>query len=161
MKLRIYLAGGLFNAGERLHNLFLEKHLVSLGREVVLPQREAIRFFNGRTFDIQGLVEDCRAAAANSANILVANVDGGDADSGTAVEFGIAISATGRAIVYRTDFRTALDQELGLNAMFRAAGTTFIYKPCFFTELAQVENYYDELAQEIEEDICRIEQGLL
>jgi len=157
MRLRVYLAGGLFNAGERLHNLRLEQALKTLGREVILPQREALRFFNGTIFDIPKIVEDCRLAAADPANILVANVDGGDADSGTAVEYGIAITATGRAIVYRTDFRTAPDRELGLNAMFRAEKTSFIYKPCFFTELAQVDDYYRELAQEIDEDIRRIE----
>lgn len=33
----IYLAGGLFNAGERLHNLYLEKHLLARGWKVILP----------------------------------------------------------------------------------------------------------------------------
>ena len=47
-KKKLYLAAGLFNAGERLHNLYLEKHLNMLGYEVILPQREALKFFQER-----------------------------------------------------------------------------------------------------------------
>lgn len=43
---KIYLAGGLFNAGERLHNLHLEKAFKDLGYDVILPQRKALRHFD-------------------------------------------------------------------------------------------------------------------
>lgn len=145
----IYLAGGLFNAGERLHNLMLEEQLVELGYEVVLPQREALKFWNGSTFDIAGIVADCQGHATRHGTICVANSDGADADSGTCVEYGMAIVANGQAVVYRTDFRTAEEKELGVNAMLKARGTQFVYEPCFFTELSEVEGYYAKLALHI------------
>lgn len=47
----IYLAAGLFTAAERLHNLFLEKHLIALRHKVILPQREAKQFFDDERDD--------------------------------------------------------------------------------------------------------------
>jgi nucleoside 2-deoxyribosyltransferase len=146
---RIYLAGGLFNAGQRLHNLFLEKYLREFGFEVVLPQREALKRFYQGSFDKGGLREDCRESCTAKSSICVANIDGADADSGTSIEYGMAITATGRAVVYRTDFRTAEDLELGLNAMFVSPGTSFVYLSCFFTDLKEVEGYYRALAAKI------------
>jgi len=149
----LYLAGGLFNAGERLHNLYLEKHLKMHGYKVILPQREAVQFREDGHFNVAGIVADCQRAAINPENVYVGSADGADADSGTCVEYGMAITATGRAVVYRTDFRTDRDLELGINAMLTAAGTIFLYHPCFFTELEYVDIYYSELAQSIHEAI--------
>lgn len=157
-KLKIYLAGGLFNAGQRLHNLFLAKYLRELGCAVILPQVEALQFFHRDRFDVAGVVESCRQACRSSENIFVGSADGADADSGTCVEYGIAIASTGRAIVYRTDFRTAEEKEVGVNAMLRARGTIFIYYPCFITDLIQAEGYYRELARKIHEAILNIAQ---
>lgn len=147
--MKLYLAGALFNAGERLHNLYLERALKALGYEVILPQREALKAFDGENFNVKTIVEGCRESCLNPENIFVGNADGPDSDSGTCVEYGIAVIATGKAIIYRTDFRTLPEKELGLNAMLTMEGTVFIYLPCFFTELYQVENYYKELAQQI------------
>lgn len=149
----IYLAAGLFNAGERLHNLYLEKHLKLLGHPVILPQREALKWWKGDYFDIAGIVEECINFCKNQKNILVGNSDGTDMDSGSAVEYGVSIVVKGKAVIYRTDFRTDIKKELGMNAMINAKGTKIIYLPCFFTELEQVEVYYRELAQMISEAV--------
>ncbi|MFZ3054458.1 MAG: nucleoside 2-deoxyribosyltransferase [Minisyncoccales bacterium] len=156
MKEKLYLAGGLFNAGERVHNLFLKKHLERLGHEVILPQKEALKHFNGKEFDVQGIVESCANSCSDSQNLFVGNADGSDSDSGTCVEYGIAIISTGRAVVYRTDFRTAEDRELGVNAMLKAKGTTFIYEPCYITELDQIDPYYQKLAERIDQAILNL-----
>jgi nucleoside 2-deoxyribosyltransferase len=153
IKKTIYLAAGLFNAAERLHNLHLEKHLKMLGYEVILPQREALKHFTNELFDTKGVVAESRAFCKDHRNIYVGSSDGADADSGTAVEYGIAITATGKAVVYRTDFRTDLEKEVGMNAMLTAEGTEFVYEPCFFTELTEVDAYYANLAQGIHEAI--------
>ena len=153
MKKRLYLAGGLFNAGERLHNLYLEKALKELGYVVILPQREALKHFDGKGFNVPGIVESCSKSCSSVKNLFVGNADGSDSDSGTCVEYGIAINSTGKAIVYRTDFRTAEDRELGVNAMLKAKGTTFIYEPCYFAELEQVDSYYRALAKKIDKAI--------
>jgi len=156
MQFKLYLAGGLFNAGERLHNLMLEKQLQRLGYDVILPQREALRFFDGKFFDVPGIVYDCRVSCENPEVICVANVDGADSDSGTCVEYGIATTANKRAIAYRTDFRTALAQELGWNAMLRGPETKQIYQPSFFTDLAEAESFYEELARQIHEAVLSL-----
>ena len=129
---KIYLAGGLFNAGERLHNLHLEKAFKDLGYDVILPQREALRHFDGKIFNVSDIVESCSNCCSDINNLFVGNADGSDSDSGTCVEYGIAISSNKRAIVYRTDFRTAEEKELGVNAMLKAKKTIFVYEPCFF-----------------------------
>jgi len=150
---QLYLAGGLFNAGERLHLLYLEKHLIALGFEVILPQREALRFTQGEKFDRHGVAQECKRFCEDGDNIFVGCIDGTDADSGTSVEYGVAMTATGKAVVYRTDFRTVEDTECGRNAMFRLddkrGGTQFVYHPCFFTKLDEVDEYYRSLAEMI------------
>jgi len=150
IKEKLYLAGGLFNAGQRVHNILLERSLIFLGHEVILPQREALKFFNGIAFDIAGIVQDCRARCSQQDVICVTCSDGADADSGACVEHGIATTATGRAVVYRTDFRTALENETGLNAMLRGPETQIVYTPCFFTKWVEVEAFYDSLAEKID-----------
>jgi nucleoside 2-deoxyribosyltransferase len=152
----IYLAGALFNAGERLHNLYLEKYLTELGHEVILPQRRAFKFFNGKTFDTKAIVADCIRFCGDKEVIYVGCIDGPDADSGTSIEYAFAIAKTGRAIVYRTDFRTAIEYELGINAMFDAPWTIPIFHPCYFTELREVEDYYRKLAKGIHQVILVI-----
>ena len=152
----VYLAGRLFNAAEQLHNLMLEKHLTALGYRVILPQREALRFVHDGTFDLPGLVEDCRHVSADPENIYVGNVDGPDADSGTCVEYGIAIQATGRAIIYRTDFRTSEQHELGVNGMLKLQTTRFVYYPSTLTNLDSVESYYQALAAKIHEGVTSL-----
>jgi nucleoside 2-deoxyribosyltransferase len=159
-KKAIYLAGGLFNAAERVHNLHLEKSLKELDpeRHVILPQRKALRYFKDGKFDINAIKEACKQLALSSDNICVLNADGSDADSGGSVEYGIAIIATHKAIVYRTDFRTNLKKELGLNSMLTLAGTKVIYLPCFFTEILEVEPFYNELAKKILKAVEKLEK---
>lgn len=150
----IYLAGPLFNTGDRVNNLLLEKQLIFLGYEVILPQREALKHFDGQKFDTAAIVQDCIDAC--SSTIFVGNLDGPDADSGTCVEYGIAIAKNTVVIVYRTNFRTAEEKEVGVNAMLKAKGTSFIYEPCYFTDLSEVEPYYKKLAKKIDEAIKKI-----
>lgn len=155
---KIYLAGGLFNVAEKNHNLHLEKHLIALGYTIILPQREALKNYvnEDQAFDLKGIVRDCRAAASDPNNILVGNIDGVDADSGTVVEYTLAIAKTGRAILYRTDFRTHLEKELGINAMLGLEGTELIYAPCYSIELEEIEKYYKYLSLQIHNTIEKI-----
>lgn len=145
----IYLAGPLFTLAERTHNLNLERELRALGYKVILPQRRAMDFITPQGLDLKQMAADCANHASNPENILVANLDGPDCDSGTAVEYGLAISAVGRAIVYRTDIRTATEKEVGLNAMFGLTDTTFIHMPCLVNTKDEVRDFYLALALEI------------
>ena len=95
----LYLAAGLFNAGARLHNLFLERELKKLGYDIILPQREALKFFDGKQFDVDGIVRACKQSCITPAHVCVACIDGADSDSGTAVEYGIMVAAIAAVIV--------------------------------------------------------------
>jgi nucleoside 2-deoxyribosyltransferase len=151
--MNIYLAGGVFNAAERLHNLYLARALERLGHTVILPQREALQFFSDGSFNVAAIREDCRQSASTRNNIFVGSADGADADAGTSIEYGLAIQATGRAVIYRTDFRTDEAREIGMNAMLKLNGTAFVYDPCFITDLDEAEAFYASLAQKIHEAI--------
>ncbi|MCK9344884.1 MAG: nucleoside 2-deoxyribosyltransferase [Candidatus Pacebacteria bacterium] len=150
----LYLAAPLFGAGERLHNLYLERYLKDLGYRVVLPQRDAKKFIEAfpRTA-LERIKEHCRKSAEESTYLYVGCVDGPDADSGTCVEYGLALAAKGKAIIYRTDIRTDATREVGLNAMLTLKGTTYIHFPCYITELHEAQPYYQELAQKIHETV--------
>lgn len=150
-KYKTYLAGGLFNAAERFHNLQLEKYLSCRGFDVLLPQREADKWIYPDSIDLENISQECRNMAADPNNILVGCIDGADADSGTCVEYGIAMQSTGRAVVYRTDFRTAPEKEVGLNAMLTLPGSKLVYFPCFAINLSELDGYYKELSGRIVE----------
>lgn len=150
----VYLAGALFNAGERLHNLYVEKYLRRLGYNVILPQREAKKFVSETFVDVPAIVEECRRHCTEQGNVFVGCIDGADADSGTCVEFGMAVMSRGAAIVYRTDLRTALEKECGVNAMLRTAGSEVIQQPCYFTDLNEAAPFYEALAQKIHQAIA-------
>lgn len=130
--MELYLAAGLFNAGERLHNLYLEKYLKELGHEVILPQRRAEQFIDGDTVDHRAIAVDCSEHCSREDVLYVGSADGPDPDSGTAVEYGIAITANDKAIVYKTDFRAGGETKEGVNAMFLINGTRIVCVPCFF-----------------------------
>lgn len=148
--LNIYLAGPLFGIADRSHNFHLAKHLETIGYQVILPQVRALNFSRGDLFDLPAVVEDCVQLCKDPQNICVANIDGPDADSGTAFECGVALASTGRAIVCRTDFRTYPEKEIGWNAMFMAKGIIRIYHPCSaIADPSLVNSYYMDLAGKI------------
>ena len=150
----IYLAGPLFGIADRYHNVRLSNALKRQGFEVILPQQEAIRFFKDGKFDVAAVCKDCAEKSA-TVNAIVANIDGSDADSGTAIEVGIALRSRNVpkgvhpiVICVRTDFRTDLEREVGINAMFNLADRV-IYKPAFVNSEKQMEDFYYDLAHEI------------
>lgn len=149
----IYLAGSLFCAADRIHLLQLERLLKSLGYTVLLPQRRALKFGGDNNLNVGKMVADCLSQIRNKDNIVVACIDGADADSGTVFELGVALVATGRAIVYRTDFRTDTKRQMGVNGMLTAKGVQFIYFPCYVTELNKIGEYYKKLADKIDRAI--------
>lgn len=115
MSIKIYLAGPLFTLAERDFNTRFAKALeVEIhGAEVILPQNRAaglLHLDNGMRL----IFEDCLAMVAQ-ADVVVAILDGADADSGTSVELGYAHAIKTPIIGVRTDFR--ISEEKGLNLM--------------------------------------------
>ncbi len=114
----IYLAGPLFTAAERLWNKNLAEELRQLGYVVFLPQDTPEA--QSHSPDPYTLFKELIVGLYNS-NIVLANFDGSDVDSGTSWEVGYAYAVRTtmsykspftllheRAIFsYRTDFRKA------------------------------------------------------
>ena len=126
--MQIYLAGPLFTTAERTFNARLRDLLSAAGRQVWLPQeqepreRTALAIF--RT-DIEGL---------DASDVVLANMDGPDPDSGTCWECGYAYGKK-KIILFRTDFRRAGDAELSpFNLMMSASADHVLNLPCATVE---------------------------
>jgi len=96
--MKIYLAGPLFTTAERDFNLGLAQRLRRAGHEVFLPQENEQRSKTATEI----FAED--VAGIDGAEVVVANMDGPDPDSGTCWECGYAFRKK-PVIVFRTDFR--------------------------------------------------------
>jgi nucleoside 2-deoxyribosyltransferase len=96
--MKIYLAGPLFSTAERNFNKELTRLLRDKGYEVWLPQEfEQMTMTPKQIFlkDVEGV---------DWADVVVANMDGPDPDSGTSWECGYAYRKK-PVILFRTDFR--------------------------------------------------------
>jgi nucleoside 2-deoxyribosyltransferase len=105
----IYLAAPLFTQGERDFNLSVCEYLRANDYQVFLPQIEC------QQAEGADIYKTC-LSGLRSAAIVVAIVDGADADSGTCWECGYAVSQGIPVIALRTDFRGSGDTK-GFNAM--------------------------------------------
>ena len=96
---KIYFAGPLFSEAEREYNLKIATKLREQGWEVWLPQENQPEEFNAPLIyrvDIDHL---------EKADIVVANLDGIDVDSGTAFEIGYATAKGKMVFGLKTDQR--------------------------------------------------------
>lgn len=111
----IYLAGPLFSLAERAFNIQFAQMIESRMKdvEVTLPQERAAKLLSLEN-GMKLIFEDC-LKMVDEADIVVAVLDGPDADSGTSVELGYAYSVRTPIIGVRTDFRISEDR--GLNLM--------------------------------------------
>jgi nucleoside 2-deoxyribosyltransferase len=137
---RIYLAGPLFTQPEWLWNEGLAQALHTQMLEVILPQRAAMPMLSGeRPFDAQFLFK-LNIESIQSADVIVAILDGPDIDSGTAWECGYAFKAGKPVIGVRTDIRAGGDDpENGINLMLSISCRTVIAVPLANrTDLASV-----------------------
>jgi len=149
--MKIYLAAPVFSQVERRHNRRLAKKLAeALPRsEVVLPQDFRVgqggRSFNDRRH-FQALHRRC-VEALRAADVVVALLDGADADSGVAFEAGYARALDKPVLGVRTDYRQL--QQKGLNMML-AQGCSDVL--CHFS----FNESLDDLAAAIVEHIEKI-----
>lgn len=116
----IYLAGPLFTRAEYQFNEELAYDLKEIGFEVFLPQEKCKGVLNTRE-----IFTICKAGIEAS-DIVIAILDGADADSGTCWEVGFAYAiGISRIIALRTDFRQSGDTQ-GFNAMLYNSATKVI-----------------------------------
>ena len=120
-KYRIYLAAPLFSRAERTYNAaladLLKKHLF----EVFLPQEDGDDA-ETRTKAAQAKIFSKNRDDIVRADVIVAVIDGADADSGTAWEMGYAYAQNKPVIAVRTDFRRAGMHEY-VNLMLEESST--------------------------------------
>jgi nucleoside 2-deoxyribosyltransferase len=132
--LRIYLAAPLFTLHERKQNRDLAAAIQQNlpGCEVVLPQdfKHDGRYNDTRAF---GRIFQGCLAGVDSAQLVLAWLDGTDADSGTCFEAGYAYARGIPVIGIRTDFRS--NQERGVNLMLSRACAAFVHRPSFDEDL--------------------------
>ena len=108
--MKIYLAGPLFTTGERDFNSQLSKRLEERGHEVWLPQDSAQESMTPK----QIFEEDVRGI--DWADVVVANMDGPDPDSGTCWECGYAYRKK-LIVLFRTDFRVSHEVSVDLEVV--------------------------------------------
>ena len=149
-KLKIYLAAPLFTQSERIWNKLLAEHLTSIipNASVILPQVRALNYIDGAKVDFAGIVHDC-IENLEQVDIIVAVLDGSDADSGTCWECGYSYAKRKTVIAVRTDVRGSEDE--GLNAMLRRTVEQVIYYPATNEDIAG-------LAQEISCALLKVQQ---
>jgi nucleoside 2-deoxyribosyltransferase len=126
--MKIYLAGPLFTTAEREFNTKLAGLLRERGHEVWLPQEiEQRENTADEVFqkDIEGI---------DWADVVVANMDGADPDSGTCWECGYAFRQK-PVLLFRTDFRRGEEPGKGsYNLMLTQSSTMQIDLPYSSTE---------------------------
>lgn len=135
---QIYLAGSLFTLAEREFNARLAESIHKRCPDliIILPQDNAVNFKDHENKN-EKIFQDC-IDSIDHADIIVALLEGADADSGTSVELGYAYSK-GKAILgIRTDFR--ISEERGLNLMLPFACLEFYLDP-----LANLNDIVDKI----------------
>jgi nucleoside 2-deoxyribosyltransferase/predicted secreted protein len=118
---RVYLAGPLFSEAERQYNIRVAELLRSYAYDVYLPQE------TGDSDSMRGVEAHREIFAMNreqldASDIVVAIIDGSDADSGTAWEMGYAYAKGIPVYAVRTDFRIVGDFER-VNLMLEQSAT--------------------------------------
>jgi nucleoside 2-deoxyribosyltransferase len=93
---------------------------------IFLPQENSVfdeygEFLSKETFD-----SDLKAI--NKSDLVLAILDGSDADSGTCYECGYAYASGVKILGIRTDFRSG--EEEGLNVMLKHGVDDLIFYPC-------------------------------
>ncbi len=115
---KIYWAAPLFTQAEQSFNQNLAAELEQHGYTIFLPQKECAEVTE------KAIYETCLSGLCSS-NLVVAILDGADADSGTCWECGYAVSQGIPVIAVRTDFRDSGDIK-GFNAMLYYSATQVI-----------------------------------
>lgn len=108
---KVYLAAPLFSKGEKMFNLTISDLLISHFFEVYLPQDVGDDDHCRNGVDHKNIFES-NIYALDSTDLLVAVIDGSDADSGTSWEMGYAYRRGIPIYAVRTDFRIAGHHEL-------------------------------------------------
>lgn len=138
-RFRIYLAAPLFSEAERTYNRDLGTFLTGYYFEVFLPQ-DAGDDSGTRTDNANRELFEKNLAALYAADLVVAVIDGADADSGTSWEMGYAFCLGKPVVAIRTDFRMAGHHER-VNLMLEMSSVVVGSKAELLSALLPLEQY--------------------
>lgn len=132
----VYLAGPVFTLAERRFNeeLAVELERLSPSLQVFLPQRYDKEFHDAADFSQRMFM--ALMGALDRCDVVLAVLDGPDADSGTSFEMGFARGRGKKVVGVRTDFRGGEDQ--GLNLMLSNACSELVAEPSTTTSLTRL-----------------------
>jgi nucleoside 2-deoxyribosyltransferase/predicted secreted protein len=132
---RVYLAAPLFSEAERQYNLTVAHVLKENFFHVFLPQENG-DISAARDEQAHEQIYRANMRAIESADLIVAVIDGADADSGTAWEMGYATAKGKSVIALRTDFRQVGCEEL-VNLMLERSATVVRDKDALLLALSR------------------------
>ncbi len=112
-KKKVYMAGPLFNEGDRYTNQRNSDALRLAGYTTFLPQEVVIDKDSGELVKAACFYMDLKAI--RECDYLLANCNGIEIDSGTAAEIGLAYGWKKKIIVYKSDVRNYYNDTFRLN----------------------------------------------
>ena len=112
-KKNIYMAGPLFNEGDRYSNQINSDALRKAGYATFLPQEVVIDNTSSKLVKDACFYMDFKAI--NLCQIVVANCNGIEVDSGTAAEIGMCYAMNKTIFAYKSDVRNYYNENYKLN----------------------------------------------
>ena len=127
--MKVYIAGPLFNDGEKAFNLKIDALIRACGHETYLPQRdggivaEMPDLIDGMPKGTYVFQKDCRNLRSTDLFLLL--MDGRVPDEGASVALGYCYALGKRCVGYQTDVRHAYDGQD--NIMLQGALETILH----------------------------------
>lgn len=112
-KIAVYMAGPLFNEGDRYTNQRNSDRLRALGYTTFLPQEVVIT--NKSSVLVKAACFYMDLKAIRLATYLVVNCNGIEIDSGTAAEIGLGYGLGKKLVLYKSDVRNYYNETFRLN----------------------------------------------
>lgn len=109
----IYMAGPLFNEGDRYTNQVNSDRLRAIGYSTFLPQEIVIT--NASSVLVKAACFYMDLKAIRLCDALVVNCNGIEIDSGTAAEIGLGYGLGKRLVLYKSDVRNYYNDTFRLN----------------------------------------------
>jgi len=145
---QVYFAGPLFSLNERATNRRLAKAIEAADPSLYVDLPQDIKYhnaFNDKRFFAE--VYSACIRGVESADVVVAILDGPSSDDGTCYEVGYAVAKGIPVVGVRTDYRAS--QEMGCNLMLSRGCTALVHRPAF-------DEDFEGLAKDIIRKLKRI-----
>ena len=104
----VYIAGPLFDEGERWFVERLDSFVAEAGARTFLPHRDN----PDKTVETTGVIFRNNAAAIDDCSVVLANLNGVMTDDGTAWEIGYAYARNKPIVGLHTDWRMRFEHEI-------------------------------------------------